>query len=255
MPNQKNPQPLSGTNMKITKILAVLSAVAALTSMTAQATTTNLVTNGGFETLTNGLGQIGYNTVATGWTTTGYNFVFGGNTADTTGAVGSYGVTKLWGNNGLTYSPLGGNFLAADGAYQVQAISQSITGLIVGQQYDLSFYWAGAQQSGYSGVTTENWKVSLGDQSYTTATVTDASHGFTGWVQETYSFTATATTEALSFLAAGTPNGEPPFSLLDGVSLTAHAANVPEPSSWALIVTGLAMLCAAVRFGRRGRSA
>jgi hypothetical protein len=39
----------------------------------------------------------------------------------------------------------------------------------------------------------------------------------------------------LSFLASGTPNGAPPISFLDGVSLEA----VPESASLALISVGL----------------
>jgi hypothetical protein len=52
----------------------------------------------------------------------------------------------------------------------------------------------------------------------------------------------------LSFTAIGTPSGEPPFSLLDGVSLT-----VPEPDSWAVIVSGMTILILYVR--RRCKSA
>jgi hypothetical protein len=240
--------------MNIKHLLAGLAAFAALSFGAAHATPINLVTNGDFETLTNGLGQInGKYTTATGWKSSGYNFVFGGNNASTVGAAGQSGTVKLWGNNGLGYSPTGGNFLGADGAYLVGAITQSITGLTVGQQYNLSFYWAAAQQSGFTGITTENWTVSLGNQSFKTATVTNPNHGFTNWMQETFTYTATSSTALLSFLAAGTPSGEPPFSLLDGVKLT--AVDVPEPSSTALFFGGLVILGAATRLRRRGPAA
>ena len=239
--------------MNINKILAAVATFAALACTVAHATPVNLVTNGGFETLTNGAGQLGYNTVATGWTTTGYNFVYAPNTADSTGAVGSYGTTKLWGPgdgaaNGFTTSPTGGNFLAADGAYQVGAITQMITGLVVGQTYTLTFDWAAAQQYGYSGATTEMWSATLGNQTVSTSVYNDANHGFSGWMNASFTYTATSTSEMLSFLAAGTPNGEPPFSLLDNVSLT---ANVPEPSTVALFAAGLLLLVGALRLRRR----
>ena len=120
--------------------------------------------NGSFESTTNGPGKMGSTTNATGWTTTGYNFIFASGGGDTNSTL------QLWGpangsNNGLTASsPDGGNYIGADGAYQVGAITQSITGLTVGQQYSVGFYYAGAQQDGFSGATTEQWLVSLGNQ-------------------------------------------------------------------------------------------
>jgi len=244
--------------MNFTNTLAVLAAFAAFTCGAAHAAPLNLVVNGGFETTTNGAGQMitGY-TTAPGWTSTGYNFVFAAGTADTTGATGTYGNLKLWGPgtksfNGLTDSPVGGNYLAADGAYQTQAVQQTISGLVVGQKYDLTFYWAGAQQSGYDGLNSEQWIVSLGNQTIKTALVQNSSHGFTGWMEEKFTYTATSTTEVLSFLAHGVPNGVPPFSLLDGVSLKAQ---VPEPSTIALFFAGLAVVGGAARMRRRNDKA
>lgn len=239
--------------MNLTKAVSALATFAALSCGIAHAAPVNLVVNGGFETTTNGAGQIDANTKATGWTSTGYNFVFAPGTATTTGANGIYGNMKLWGPgtgaaNGFTDSPLGGNFLAADGAYMTQPIQQMINGLVVGQKYDLSFYWAGAQQSGYNGAQTEQWQATLGNQSFSTAVYQNTSHGFSGWMLQTFTYTATSSSEMLSFLAHGTPTGVPPFSLLDGVSLTAQ---VPEPSSVALMLAGLAVLVGASRLQRR----
>jgi len=213
----------------------------------------NLVTNGGFETTTNGPGQLGYNTSAAGWSTPApngsYNFIFASGTADTTGSPGEYGNLQLWGSNngGIDVlpasSPASGNYVAADGAFQVGAISQTLTGLTIGDSYNVSFYWAGAQQAGFTGITTEQWQVSLGSQTQSTAIVTDPSHGFTGWMPQTFTYQATADTEVLSFLAAGTPNGEPPFSLLDGVS----ANLAPEPG-YLIPVAGFMGLLFGLRF-------
>ena len=234
--------------------LSVLAAVA-LSSATvfAHANTINVV-NGGFEqTLTNQSSEFGgrYSSQqVTGWTTGGYNFVFLPGTADTTGAAGEYGTVKLWGPgdgsaNGLTSSPTGGNYLALDGAYAQGPVSQTLSGLTVGAATTVNFSFAGAQQYGYTGATTEQFAVSLGNQTIKTDVLNDTSHGFTGWENESLTFTATNTSEVLSFLAIGTPGGVPPMSLLDGVSVTDTA--VPEPSSLALLGTGLAAVSGLVR--------
>jgi len=48
----------------------------------------------------------------------------------------------------------------------------------------------------------------------------------------------------LSFLAVGTPAGVPPFSLLDGVSMTSA---VPEPQTWGMLGLGLGLVGFAAR--------
>ena len=207
----------------------------------------DLIKNGGFETVGFATATEMNTTNVSNWSTSGYNFVFFPGTADGTGSYTpqfNSNIT-LWGPkngsaNGLTStSPTGGNFVAADGAFETDAIVQTVTGLSIGTDYLLSFYWAAAQQSGFDGATTENWTVSFGDQAMATATVNNASHGFVAWSKQTMVFRAKAASQTLSFLAGGTPPGLPPFSLLDGVTLFA----VPEPMAITLFLSGvLAMM-------------
>lgn len=207
----------------------------------------DLILNGGFETLTNGFGQIGYNTNATGWQTTGYNFVFGPGTADTTGVTGSDGPLSLWGPgngsaNGLpSSSPNGGNYIAADGAYEIAPITQTVNGLTVGKTYQLSFDWAAAQQSGFNGPTTDQWIVSFGNMTLSTPVLSIPSHGFSGWQTQSFDYVASSSSEVLSFLANGTPSGVPPFALLDGVTINRWVCrNRPPWSSCSLVCSAQA---------------
>jgi hypothetical protein len=213
-------------------------------SMLAASAQANLVFNGSFESTSSGPGQFDNNTIATDWTSTGYNFIFAPGTGDTTGSDGQDGTVSLWGtNNGgvdvlPASSPDGGNYVAADGAFLVGAIQQTISGLTVGESYVVGFWWAGAQQSNRTGATTEQWQVSLGSEEQSTAIVDDVNHGFTGWVYQTFTFTADNTSDVLSFLAVGTPNGEPPFTLLDGVTMDA----APETGTLILMLAGLGLM-------------
>ena len=198
--------------------------------VTGAAAHANLVQNAGF-TSNSGLGQLGYNTNATDWTTSGYNFLFSSSTP--TGSVpGQYGGLAL--TSGVTADPHGGAyFVGLDGAYDQGPLTQSISGLTVGDVYDLTFDWAASQQTGFTGATTQRVQVSLGSQTKSTATYNLPSQGFSGWMPVSMDFTATSTTETLSFLAVSSPQ-LPPFTLLDDISLT-----TPEPESFALLLTGL----------------
>jgi len=69
---------------------------------------------------------------------------------------------------------------------------------------------------------------------------------FTGWQKTTFTFTAQTANDVLSFLAVGTPNGEPPFSVLDGVSAKA-VAPVAEPGAFAMLGLGGLGLAAVAR--------
>jgi hypothetical protein len=227
--------------------------------------------------------------------------------AYTTGAAGGgsrftlYGPDYLVGtrsDNAMTNSPVGGNFLAADGSYLNRPVEQTITGLTPGTTYYLSFYWAAAQQGGQAGDTKESWVICIGtcsfhtdaeaeglaffdadpgdldptygddtnnlgfydpnlvlngtDKLFKTPLVTNPQGGFTPWMFESFSFTATTSTATLSLLAYGTPQGQPPFSLIDGISIdTPVPMPVPEPTTWAMMLIGFGVIGGVMRTRRR----
>ncbi len=210
----------------------------------------NLIVNGTFTNYTstsgtNG-GQIGYNVTVNSWSTTGYNFIFTNGNVGDVNVTGSDGSLSLYGPNnghanGLVAPPGGGNTVADDGAYEVQPLTQVVSGLTSGKTYAVSFEWAGAQQTSFTGGTTESWTVDLGSAAAQTTTVVSVPQaGFSGWMAQTFYFTADGASDTLSFLANGTPTGEPPFALLGDVSLTV----VPEPkaASGLTILFGMLLL-------------
>lgn len=144
------------------------------------------------------------------------------------------GGLHFWVNPGP--SPDGGNFVAIDGvqAYSTPLV-QTLTGLVVGSRYQVFFYQAAAQQSGFDGATTDQWQVSLGTDTQYSTLMNNVTHGAVPWMSQALFFTATAASEALSFMAIGTPAGMPPFALLDGVSVT----QTPEPGTCMLLGLGL----------------
>lgn len=214
-----------------------------------------VIVNGGFETTSLTASAQVTTTNVTGWSTSGYNFLFLPGTATTTGAAStSYGQFYLSGtlpsgaSNGFTStSPTGGNFLAADGDFQVGAITQTITNLLPNTRYSVSFLWGAGQQKSYTPATTEQWKVTLGSEEHDTTVVNNPSQGFTNWMSQTFTYTATAASEVLSFLAAGGPGGAPPFVLLDGVSIV---TTIAEPASWMTLVVAVASVVSVLSLQR-----
>ncbi len=200
--------------------------------------------------------------------TVNYNFIYGPGDAGTIGALTKFTTagapndpttrvtlcTNLNSPSGSgassipNSSPNGGNYLALDGSFEVGPLSQQLSGLTIGNTYDLSFYWASAQQTGYRAPDglTERLQVTLGRQTLSTPVVSYPEFNFVPWTQVKMTFTADSVNPILSFLSVGTPDGLPPFALLDGVSLE----SVPEPS--ACVITTL--LLGGLALGRRRRA-
>jgi hypothetical protein len=221
-------------------------------------------------------------TIATGWTVigtnadypNGYAFIFDNDNSFTTsdGSVGptsestnpsGFNTVPLWGSS-TDGSPDGNYFYGVDSTYHPSALTQEISGLVDGHTYTLTFDYAAAQTFAYSGNTIDDWVVTLGGQTIATTNIDLESHGFSGWFTETATFTYEGDGGLLSFVNNGqggcdanfqncapidpAASGGPPFSLLDGVSLTGGA---PEPSTWAMMFIGFAGLAYAGLRNRR----
>ena len=247
-------------------VVAATFAMAAAATAASPALAAGLVLNGGFESVTPGPNYfLGGGASLTSWTSGGYIAVYGPGGADTTGANQGGNPIYIWGPNlpgiystpnGLTAtSPAGGNFVAMDGDQTLNVpITQTISGLNPGQRYDLSFYYAAAQWASsdlqnWNGASATRFEVSIGAATFDTAYLGIASHGFSGWKGQSFAFTATSTSEVLSFLAQSTVYGVPPIGLLDGVSISA-----PEPGAWMLMLVGLGGLGATTRRTRASRA-
>lgn len=228
--------------MRLKSVLLSLSAVAALSSGVADAFP--LITNGTFESTTNGTnkqlssspnGDPNRSTL-TGWTSSngndgGYNFVLDSGII-TTGA-------SAIGLKTYASATNHGNVFATDALYYPGTLSQTVGGLTVGASYLLTFDYALGQQAGFDGANLNNyWKVGFGNTTVNAAMLSIDNGGFSGWKTASLTFTATSASEVLSFLAASNSPGAPPFMLLDNVSMQ---ASVPEPSTLSLMLGGVGL--------------
>lgn len=221
-------------------IKSLLLATAILATATGAQASVELVTNGSFETVASGVtGKTTFLNHVTGWSGgSNLTFIDYPGTADDGSYLSVYGPFP-------NHSPDGGKFVEADGlAAYSSAFTQNITGLTAGNTYTLTFYQAAGQQKGFHGATTERWQVGFGADTQLSSQFSLPEAGVGPWQAQTLTFTAHKTEQVLSFLALGTPTGQPPISFLDGVSLQAA---VPEPATWALLMIGFGMVGVAAR--------
>jgi len=245
-------------------VLALSLAITAFLAVPAQAVNILNVQNPNFTTYSGSAPKGNFATVKpANWTQasgSGSNLVFIDAPGTATSSSGGYAVYGPFNN-----PPTGGNFVQADGdpAFE-RAFYQTITGLTVGQTYQLTFWQAAGQQSGFTGATTEQWIVSLGTSALT-YTVNNTTHqatyhnadanastvathlmntpsgGVYNWEQVTINLVADSTTDILSFLAwgnGGSTINQPPTVFLAGI----NSPKVPEPMTLSLFTAGLAGL-------------
>lgn len=258
--------------MRISAILCATTLAAASAGL-AHAGAVNFIQNGNFastnptKTVSTQFGSsYSAGNFISNWTgNNGYEIWYPSATAATTeDAVGQYTYTNaehLW---AATAPPNGSpTFVGLDGDHSngvASSISQMLTGLTVGENYTVSFNWAGAQMASRTGATTDMLAVSLSsglmnnlNYSYGTSpaggcgsngnwqltcALSNASEGFTGWKWDSMTFTAKSSTEWLNFLSVGSPSSLPPMALLTNVSLV----QAPEPGALALLGGGLLAL-------------
>ena len=206
-----------------TKFIAMGVAALASIAMASSTQAGQLIVNGDFTELSNGLGKIDNSTIATGWSSPGTNYNFVMTQADV-GSGGQYGNLSLWdaangGNSTWNGTAAGaGNFVAMDGFFQTGPMSQTINGLIIVKTYDLTFNYAFGQQFTFDGDTVQSLDAQIGSTDWNSGDTDVDSHGFTGWQSVDVSFKADAVSETLTFLATGN-KPVPPFALVSNVSL------------------------------------
>lgn len=209
------------------KLTFLTSAVAAtlFAAGAAHADTTNLVTNGSFEAdaITNPAGWQQVSTV-TGWTSS-----VTGNDAFELQKGSSQG-----GQGGFINKAADGSQYLELNTDQLTYVSQSIN-TSSATSYTLSFAYAGRPDT--PNQATSSMQVYWGD------TLVDTVSAVNGvWTTASLTLSSTTALTSLKFMSTGPTSAASFGSYLDNVSVTAVAAAVPEPGTYAMLLAGLGMI-------------
>ncbi|WP_133123089.1 hypothetical protein, partial [Zhengella mangrovi] len=216
-------------------LAGALLAVSALVWAPSPAVAAELATNGSLEGLDPAVDRSVYNaTLPPGWTQ-----VQG--TSDTRNP-NIAGANLTW-----VASPDGGDFVhsGTTGSTNREGLEQTVTGLVPGNDYVVSFYQSASFVPTYclAGVNVK-WEVTFGAQSQFGADVTCPAKGTAlPWVQQSMTFTATSATQILRFQVQLVSGGRFGYIAVDGISLQAAQAGfsisaVNDDFSAAPIVSG-----------------
>lgn len=170
----------------------------------------------------------------------------------TTLGTGSTAITG-WTVGGLGVDYIGTYWQAADGERSIDlsgndkgSISQMLTGLTIGQSYNVFFALAGNPDGGAA------TKVAVASDGGSQSSVfffpqAGNTKSDMGWTNQVFNFTATGNTANLTFSATLNDAYGP---ALDNVSISA----VPEPATWAMMIMGFGVIGMMARSTRRARA-
>jgi len=160
-----------------------------------------------------------------------------------TGSLSGWTLTGSTDHSNVVTSPVhSGAYAYSNGAVGGAGVLSQVVNTVAGQSYDFSFWLRN------EGGTPNGFTASLGNAVLQSFTNVGGSFDFTHF---TGTVVAATNGSTLSFAF----RQDPSFWELDDVSLTSAVGGVPEPASWAMMITGFLAAGAMIRANRRRQGA